>query len=78
MVEIGARAASLTGKTGWRGKGFKRPDPEPDVAAETVAAEEATEAPAAVPDEDAVLEQEPDDADVAGLVDHDPEDSKER
>jgi uncharacterized protein (TIGR02300 family) len=88
VFEAGRRAAPTGGKTGWR-QSVKRPapvlpapDPEIAIPAEAVAdevlevaTEEATEA---VPDDDIVLEQEPDDADVSGLVDHDVEEPKER
>jgi len=61
----------FTEKTGWRRKAFKRPDPEPDPG-DTAANDNATEeAPGPVSDEDVVLdEQEPDEGDVAALVDH--------
>jgi len=79
MLEVGARAAPFAGKTGWRRKGFKRPDPEPRVAPEVAATEDATEeALSPVPDEDVVLEQEPDEADVSGLVGHHVAEPKER
>jgi uncharacterized protein (TIGR02300 family) len=77
-VEVGRRAPAA-GKTGWR-QNVKKPIPVlPDPDAEIpvrpeaaddaleVAAEDATEA---VPDDDIVLEQDPDDGDVTGLVDH--------
>ena len=76
-VEAGARAGSFTGKTGWRGKGFKRPDPLPDAVPATVATDDTTdedtpdEALGPVPDEDVVLEPEPEETDVSGLVGHD-------
>jgi hypothetical protein len=87
IVEIGARAAPMARK-GWR-QGFKRPgpvlpEPDPESAAppgaaaaeeQGVATEEVVEA---VAEDDIVLEQEPDDADVSGLVDVDVEEPKER
>lgn len=86
VVEAGARLASFAGKTSWRSKGFKRwdptlpvADPEQDATAEAVAAEDVSEETAsAVPEDDIVLEQEPDDGDVSGLVGHDVEQPKER
>ena len=63
-------------KTGWRNKSFKRPGPtlpavEAGASSEPLAGEDATEEIAGpVPEDDIVLEQEPDDADVSGLVDH--------
>jgi uncharacterized protein (TIGR02300 family) len=81
---IEARAAPFTGKTGWRRKAFRRPDPEPDApepdAPDTAASDDATEeAPSPVSNEDVVLdEQEPDEADVTALVDHRDADPNER
>ena len=81
------RGAAGSGKTGWR-QSFKRPspvlpEPDPQVAAPSEEAEvEASgdEVPAAdaAPEDDIVLEQEPDDGDVSGLVDVDIEEPKER
>jgi uncharacterized protein (TIGR02300 family) len=81
------RGAAGSGKTGWR-QSFKRPspvlpEPDPQIAApsEEVEAEaSADEVPAAdaAPEDDIVLEQEPDDGDVSGLVDVDIEEPKER
>ena len=76
IVEAQARAASLASKTGWRNKIFKRPGPtlpavEAGASSEPLTGEDATEEIAGpVPEDDIVLEQEPDDADVSGLVDH--------
>jgi uncharacterized protein (TIGR02300 family) len=88
VIEVGRRGATAGGKTGWRqnnkrpGPVLPEPDPESAVRPEAVAdegLEVATEdAVAAVPDDDIVLEQEPDDADVSGLVDHGVEEPKER
>ena len=83
------RGAAGSGKTGWR-QSFKRPSPvlpEPDaqVAAASEEAEVEVEAVGeevaaadAAPEDDIVLEQEPDDGDVSGLVDVDIEEPKER
>ena len=84
IVEAAARTAPLTGKAGWRGKRVKPPgptpgaDPEPSVSAEvaTVATseeqrEETESVTEIVADDEIVLEQEPDDSVVSGLVDHD-------
>lgn len=75
------RGGSSTGKTGWRSKAFKRPKPalpvDPEERAQEVAQDAAEETPSAVPDDDLVLEQEPDDADVTDLVDHTVEEPKE-
>jgi uncharacterized protein (TIGR02300 family) len=82
------RGAAGSGKTGWR-QSFKRPPvvPEPDLQAaapseeaevEVEAAGEEGVAADAAPEDDIVLEQEPDDGDVSGLVDVDIEEPKER
>ena len=82
------RGAAGSGKTGWR-QNFKRVNPVlPEADAQAAPAEEAEveveavgdEAPAgdAAPEDDIVLEHEPDDGDVSGLVDVDIEEPKER
>jgi uncharacterized protein (TIGR02300 family) len=79
--EAGARAARFTDKTGWRGRSFKPADTEPDAAADAddPAAEDATEeALVPGPNEDAVLEDESDEADISGLLDHHESEPKER
>ncbi len=77
--EAGARAARSTGKTGWRGRSFKHPDPEPDVAPEVASTEDVNEeALIPVPNDDVVLEEEPDEADISGLLGHHESDPKER
>lgn len=79
IAEAGTRAARFTDKTGWRGRGFKRPDPEPDAAQELAASEDATEkALVPVANEDAVLEEEPDEGDITGLLGHREAEPKER
>ena len=79
-AEAGARAARFTDKTGWRGRSFKPPDPEPDVAPEAVRSTEDAneEALIPVPNEDVVLEEEPDEADISGLLGHHEAEPKER
>jgi len=68
-AEAGTRSARFTDKTGWRGRGFKPPDPEPDVAPEAASAEDANEeALVPAPSDDVVLEEEADEADISGLV----------
>ena len=76
----GTRAARSTAKTGWRGRSFKPPDPEPDVAPEVASTEDANgEALTPTPNDDVVLEEEPDEADISGLVGHhESDDPKER
>src|SRR5262245_4902067 len=82
--EVGARAARFTDKTGWRGRPFKHPDPEPpgsesDVEAEGAPEEDANEGPSLpTPNDDAMLDEEPDEADISGLVDHDEPNPEER
>jgi uncharacterized protein (TIGR02300 family) len=77
--DAGTRAARFTDKTGWRGRSFKVPDPEPDVAPEIASTEDANEeAPMPAPNGDIVLDEEPDEADISGLLDHREPDPKER
>lgn len=76
------RGGSSTGKTGWRSKAFKRPKPvlpvgEPQEDAPELSQDATEETPNAVAEDDLVLEQEPDDADVTDLVDHAIEEPKE-
>jgi len=87
-VEVGRRAPA-TGKTSWR-QNVKKPSPMlPDADAEIGVRPEATAgqelemasedtAAEADADDDIVLEHEPDDGDVSGLVDHDVEEPKDR
>jgi uncharacterized protein (TIGR02300 family) len=76
--EAGARAARLADKTGWRGRDFKLPEPEPDGAPEAVVAGDGTEeALAPGPSEDVVLDEEPEEADLSGLVGHHDAEPKE-
>jgi uncharacterized protein (TIGR02300 family) len=84
-ADAGRRGTSGSAKTGWR-QSFKRPspvlpDPDPQIVApaeEVEAAGEEVAVADAAPEDDIVLEQEPDDADVSGLVDVDIEEPKER
>ena len=76
------RSTSSAGKTGWRRKPFKHPKPslpagDQEEALPEIADDPAAEAPSTAPDDDLVLEQEPDDAHVADLVDHDVDERKE-
>lgn len=69
--EAGARTTRFTDKTGWRGKSFKLPDPEPDAAPDIASAEDANEeAPIPAPNDDVVLDEESEEADISGLLDH--------
>ena len=77
------RTGSPTNKTGWRSKALKRPtlpvEPEDVEEAAPEASAEATDEVASTgPDDDLVLEQEPDDGDVANLIDKVEEEPKER
>ena len=76
------------GKTGWRQSARRaapvlpRPDPEESPAPAEAAAPEELEGTSeevrdVVPDDNIVLEQEPDDADVSGLIDLDSEERKD-
>jgi uncharacterized protein (TIGR02300 family) len=66
---VGAGTARFTHKTGWRSRNFKHADP--DVAPEVKSSEDGNEeAAVSVPHDDVVLEEEQDEADVAGWVDH--------
>ena len=88
IVEAAARTAPLTGKAVWRGRRVKPPgstpgaDPERSVSAEVATSEEQREETESVTEivaeDEIVLEQEPDDSDVSGLVDHDVEDPEEQ
>ena len=86
MIETGTRSAP-GGKTGWRhsakraGPVLPRPDPERPVPPEAAASDDiegtSEEVRDVVPDDNIVPEQEPDDADVSGLVDLDSEERKD-
>lgn len=80
VFTLGARAPSA--KTGWRSKTQRHPKPElpvdPEEAVPEIAAEAADEAPTVDADDDLVLEQEPDDSNVADLIEHDGEEPKDR
>ncbi len=77
-TEAGARASRFADKTGWRGRSFKHPDPEPDVAPEVASTEDAKEEALIPPNEDVVLdEEEPDEADISGLLGDHEADPKE-
>lgn len=82
VIDATARMAPFSQKTGWRSKGFKRPEPVPMAepeSAEAPAAEDAAEDTATpVAEDDIVLEHEPDDGDVSGLIVHEVEDPKDR
>jgi uncharacterized protein (TIGR02300 family) len=83
------RGTAGSGKTGWR-QSFKRVSPvlpeadspisaaSQDAEVEVEAAGDEVPAADATPEDDIVLEQEPDDGDVSGLVDVDLEEPKER
>jgi uncharacterized protein (TIGR02300 family) len=76
-AEPGARTTRFTDKTSWRSQTFKHP--ESDVAREAASAEDGSEAALVpAPNEDVVLEEEPDEADISGLIGHHETDPKER
>jgi hypothetical protein len=75
-AEAIGRASRVTNKTGWRGRTFKHP--APDVAPDVASAEEGSEAPfVPASNHDVVLEEDPDEADVSGLIGHHGADPKE-
>jgi hypothetical protein len=85
LAEAGAGSSRLTAKSRWRGRGVGSPgptrtrDPQPIVSPEVTANAEQQEeaeaeaAPEVVADDEIVLEQEADDADISGLIDHEAE-----
>jgi uncharacterized protein (TIGR02300 family) len=83
VADAGVRTASLAGKAGWRGRIVRplRSTPETDAkraVSPEVAAEEGAESVTEIDaDNDLVLEQEPEDGDVSGLVDHEVDEPKE-
>jgi hypothetical protein len=87
LPETGAGNSPLTAKSRWRGRSVgspgptRTPDPQP-IASPTGASaeqeEEAEPAPEVVTDDDIVLEQEADDADISGLIDHEAEEPNEQ
>jgi uncharacterized protein (TIGR02300 family) len=77
LIEIGERGTP-SGKTSWRRKPIKRPDPLPVAAQAAEGAEDTREDEAeddtpapALEEDDVVLEQEPDEGDISGIVGHD-------
>jgi uncharacterized protein (TIGR02300 family) len=77
VATTGTSASGFADKTGWRGRRSKRPEtesaPDPDTAPEVAAAEEAPS-----PADDVVLDEEPDEADISGLLDHHETEPRER
>jgi uncharacterized protein (TIGR02300 family) len=85
VVEVVARTAPFSGKTGWRSKSPKQPEPapmesDPEVASTDGAiAEDAAEG--TTPDtaeDEVILEVEAEDGDVSDLVVHEDDDQKDR
>jgi uncharacterized protein (TIGR02300 family) len=84
-IQSGAHVTSFTGKTGWRSRAFKRPepalpaaDPEHSLTSEAPADQDTTdETVSAGPEDDVVLEHEQDDVEISELTDHDVADAKE-
>src|SRR5262245_41673084 len=77
--EVGTRAARFTDKTGRRGRPLKHADPESDGEAEGAPTADGNEEPL-VPssNEHAMLDEEPDEADISGVVGHDELNPEER
>jgi uncharacterized protein (TIGR02300 family) len=85
IAETGPRAAGFTAKSSWRSRRVNRPadpgtephtDPEPDVPPEVAATEDAPEEGPA-PNEDVVLDEEPDVGDISDLLGDHESDPKE-
>jgi uncharacterized protein (TIGR02300 family) len=77
-AEAGAQGARYTDKTSWRSRSFRHaePDSTPEEGTPTEDGHEEPLAPAA--NDDIVLEEETDEADISGLVEHHETDPKER
>jgi len=73
-------APPMAAEAGRRARNSKPPAPEPDAAPEAASTEDANEgAVIPVPSDDLVLEEEPDEADISGLLGHrEADDPKER
>jgi hypothetical protein len=88
VAEPGAGTSPFTGKSRWRDRSPWRPGPvsradfqpstSPEVAASAEQGEDAESAPEVVTEDEIVVDQDPDDADVSGLFDHDAEEPKEQ
>jgi uncharacterized protein (TIGR02300 family) len=82
IVTPEARPASFTNKAAWRSKAIKRPQPalpteSQELDAPAISQDAGEEAAGTIPEDDLVLEQDADDADVTGIIDHDVEEPKE-
>jgi hypothetical protein len=88
LAEAGAGSSPLGAKSRWRGRSVgspgpnRTPDPQPIVSPEVVGGaeqeEEAESAPEVVADDEIVLEQEADDANISGLIDHETKEPNEQ
>lgn len=88
LAEAGAGSSPPTAKSRWRGRSVgspgpaRTPDPRPILAPEVAASaeqeEEVAPAPEVVTDDEIVLEQEADDGDISGLIDHGAEEPNEQ
>ena len=88
VAEPDAGTSPFTGKSRWHGRSPWRPAPasradsqpstSPEVAASAEQGEEAESAPEVDTEDEIVVDQDPDDADVSGLFDHDAEEPKEQ
>jgi hypothetical protein len=78
------RDAEFTDKTGLRGRRFKRPnlgagvDAAPEAEPEVALAASAEDREAPEPNDDVMLDDEPDEADISDLLGHREADPKER
>ena len=88
VAEPDAGTSPFTGKSRWRGRSLWRagpvsgadsqPSTSPEVAASAEQGEETESAPEVDTEDEIVVDQDPDDADVSGLFDHDAEEPKEQ
>jgi hypothetical protein len=88
VAEPDAGTPPITGKSRWRGRSVWRPGPvsgtdslpstSPEVAASAEQGEETESAPEVDTEDEVVVDQDSDDADVSGLFDHDAEEPKEQ
>jgi len=88
LAEAGAGSSPIAAKSRGRGRSAgppgptRTPDPQPiaspEVAASAEQEEEPEPAPEVVTDDEIVLEQEADDADISGLIDNEAEEPNEQ
>jgi uncharacterized protein (TIGR02300 family) len=76
VANTGTSASGFAGKTGWRGRlepAETESMPDPDVASQVTAAEDAP-----APNDDIVLDEEPDEGDISSLLSHHEAEPRER